>query len=214
MQEPARWEVDENSAAQPDPATASPGPSVALELAGQNRQKAICLPAIIRTRAVDLITLDFNLPGVGPKALDFKGRRGQLHLCPRNGQAPIKLPGVVTSSGGIAMGRQQFRLGFKLTGLSPDAARVLEDLTTYPFQDMKCLWEQYDQARGGRLARRPNKDFYILAGGLILGGAVVSYSGLAYSRFLGGLLMIGGSLSGLFFAIRSLFYQRRAPHMQ
>jgi hypothetical protein len=206
-----RCELDQKRAPQTDPAATAP--TVSLELAGQDGQKAVCLSAIIRTRAVDLVTLDFSLPGVDGATLDLKDRRGQLLLTLGEGEAPLKLPGQVTSFTSIFNGQRQYRLGFKLTALSAHSSKVLEKLTPYPFGDMKSLWEQYDKNQEGRLTRMPNKDFYILAGGLILGGAVVSYSGLAFSRLMGSFLMIGGSLCGIYVAMRSLLYQRRASRL-
>jgi hypothetical protein len=85
-----------------------------------------------------------------------------------------------------------------------------EDLIPYSAKDLKYLWTLWDEAQRHQQPGLRYLNLYIGAVGVILTGWLINGMGLSFSKPLGGILMVGGALTGSWYCLKSLRQQRQS----
>jgi hypothetical protein len=178
-----------------NPETKATGsPDLILEIAGQEAKTPMRIPVLIRNLSAGGVTLTVSNPW---KILDWDGYRGQdclLRVEDPKGGAPVDIKASIawTRSGGT---NQPFlSLGLQLINPPGEAISRMSTLLPHASQDIKGLWERYDQVQ-----RMPgNLDWlqYCYIAGLLLlvSGIVLQFAGSPVYKMCGWVLWLLGSL--------------------
>ncbi len=97
--------------------------------------------------------------------------------------------------------------GFRCDGGSHSASH---DSDPHATNELKLFWEKYDEARSSQQPGLSYKNVYIGAAGLIMVGWFITLTGLSWSKSLGGILMLAGSVIGICYSLKSL-WQKKVP---
>jgi hypothetical protein len=84
---------------------------------------------------------------------------------------------------------------------APSSPPNEEDLIPYSAKELKYLWTLWDEAKRHQQATVRYRNIYVGAVGVILTGWVMH--GLSFSAPLGGILMLAGALTGVWFCLKS-----------
>ena len=101
-------------------------------------------------------------------------------------------------------------LGRKRTRCASISPQAVEDLIPYSTKDLKYLWTMWDEAQRHHQHSRRYRNIYGGAVGVILTGWLISGLGLSGSAPLGGILMLAGTLIGVWYSLKSLFHQSQS----
>jgi hypothetical protein len=82
------------------------------------------------------------------------------------------------------------------------------DLIPYSAKDLKYLWVLWDEAQTHQPSGLRHRNLCAGAGGVILIGWLIYGMGLSCSGSLGGSLMIGGALTGIWYYVKSRRHHR------
>jgi hypothetical protein len=107
-------------------------------------------------------------------------------------------------------GQAKFRRGSAGLRCDPGSPPASHDSGPHATKELKYFWEKYDEARRSRQPVLSYKNVYIGAVGLILAGWLITLTGLALSKTLGGILMVAGSVIGACYSLKSL-WQKKVP---
>jgi arginine utilization protein RocB len=83
----------------------------------------------------------------------------------------------------------------------------VEDMIPYSARELKYLWTLWDEAQ---IHRRPGlryRNIYAGAIGVVLTGWLIYGMGLSVSPLLGGILMLAGTLTGVWYSLKSLLQE-------
>ena len=92
------------------------------------------------------------------------------------------------------------RLGRPRVRCAPNSTPNEEDMIPYSPKDLKYLWTLWDEAQRRRQPGMRYRNIYVGAVSVILTGWLIQ--GLSFSA-LGGALMLGGALTGVWFCLKS-----------
>jgi hypothetical protein len=176
-----------------------------LELEGPAGHNSQRVPVTVRTLAADLVTLEMSPARFRPLGDDLKGRKGRLRLAVSEGTAALEFNGIVTSTGFMANGRPKATLGLKLTRLTQNGRRTLEDLIPHTHQDLQVLWSRWDEVHQPQRLTSTNLFFGIAI--LIMAGCLVSLVGSSLAHKLGNGLIFAGSVIGIAYCMK--FFRQR-----
>ena len=114
---------------------------------------------------------------------------------------PVRL--ILPESSEPSLGRE----GARCASGSPQNG---EDLIPYSARELKYLWTLWDEAQRSHQPGLRYRNIYAGAMGVILTGWLIYGMGLSLSAPLGGSLMLGGTLIGVWYTLKSLFHQRQS----
>jgi len=169
-------------------------PALRLEIADREAKTPRLIPVRIRNLSTGGITLAVTNPWDIP---DWDRRRGEdcvLRMEAPGGGEPVNIRAKIawTRSGGT--GQPPLSVGLQLLNPPSEAISRLSNLLPYTSQDIRGLWDRYDQVR-----KNPgNSDWvhrcYMAGLVLLLGGLVLQFAGPPGYKGWGWVLWLAGSL--------------------
>jgi hypothetical protein len=177
------------------PQAETPGsPALKLEITDEEAQTLRLIPVHIRNLSTGGVTLAVINPWDVPDWERYRGAACVLRVEDPGGGEPFNIRAQIvwTRSGGI--GQSPLSLGLQLIKPPGEAISRLSNLLPQASQDIKGLWERYDQVR-----KSPGKTdwvhrCYIAGLVLLLGGLVVQFAGSPAYKGWGWVLWLLGSL--------------------
>jgi hypothetical protein len=178
-----------------EPQAKTPGsPALRLEIAGQEANTPRLIPVLIRNLSTGGVTLIVtNAKGI-PDWDRYRGEDCILRVEDPGGGEPINIKAKIawTRSGGS--GQPPLSLGLQLIKPPDEGIIRLSNLLPHTSQDIKGLWDRYDQVR-----KSPEKSdwmhrCYIAGLVLLLGGLVLQFAGSPGYKVCGWVLWLLGSL--------------------
>jgi hypothetical protein len=169
-------------------------PSLMIEVAGQQEPAPLLIPVLIQNLSMGGVTLAVTGPWGIADWDRYRGADCVLRVEDPGGQelASIKAKIAWTKFGG--QGQPPLSLGLQLIKPSGEALRRLSDLLTHTSQDIKGLWDRYDQIQ--KIPGQMNLVHHCYIAGLVLltGGLVLQFSGSPAYKICGWGLWLLGSL--------------------
>ena len=183
-------------------------PALRLEIAGQEAKTPRLIPVLIRNLSTGGVTLAVTNPWDIPDWDRYRGEDCVLRVEDPGGGEPVNIRAKIawTRSGGT--GQPPLSLGLQLIKPPGEAISRLSNLLPHTSQDIKGLWDRYDQVR-----KSPgNSDWvhrcYIAGLVLLLGGLVLQFAGSPAYKVCGWVLWVLGSL-GIAGKIIRPFWQKQ-----
>jgi hypothetical protein len=179
---------------QPKPETATSGPtSQVLEIVDQEEQTPLLIPVLIQSLSQEEVTLAVTAPTI----TDWDRYHNQdcvLHLGGPGGQELTNIKAKITWSKVSDDGQSPLFLGLQMDGPSGEAFKRLRAHLTPTCQDIKGLWEQYDQIQSIPAHAHLVHHIYIAGLVLLVGGLALQITGSPSYKMLGWVLWFLGSL--------------------
>jgi len=180
---------------QPEPEAVTTGPpSLVLEIGGQDGQNPFRIPVRAQTLSMGLVTLAVTKPWLITDWERCRGRDCVLHLEGPAGEQLIDINAKISWSKYSGDGQPPLSLGLQIAKPSREALKQLSDHITHCSQDIKGLWERYDQVRTIPTYSHLSHHFYIAGLVLLMGGVVFQFSGSPAYQMFGWVLWLLGSL--------------------
>jgi hypothetical protein len=192
----------------PEAETTGP-PALILEMSDQKGLPPLRIPVIIRNLSMGGVTLAITNPWVIADWESFHGDDCVLRVEGPGDQEALILKAKIawTKLGGN--GQSPLSLGLQMVKLPGEAIGRLRNFLTPTYQDMKGLWDRYDQVR--QIPERSHLVHHCYIAGLVLlmGGLVLQFTGSPPYKMWGWVLWLLGSL-GIATKIVWPFWQKRA----
>jgi hypothetical protein len=180
---------------QPEPeAVINEPPSLVLEIDGQEGQTPFLVPVRAQTLSMGLVTLAVTKPWLIADWERYRGRNCVLRLESPSGEPLIDLKAKISWSKYSSDSQSPLSLGLQIAKPSGEALKRLSDHITHCSQDIKGLWERYDQVRTVPTSSHLTHHFYLAGLVLLMGGVVLQFSGISAYKMLGWFLWLLGSL--------------------
>ena len=180
---------------QPEPeAVINEPPSLVLEIDGQEGQTPCRIPVRAQTLSMGLVTLAVTKPWLIADWERYRGRNCVLRLESPSGEPLIDLKAKISWSKYSSDSQSPLSLGLQIAKPSGEALKRLSDHITHCSQDIKGLWERYDQVRTVPTSSHLTHHFYLAGLVLLMGGVVLQFSGISAYKMLGWFLWLLGSL--------------------
>jgi len=163
-----------------------------LEIGGQDDQNPILIPVRVQTLSMGLVTLAVTKTWLLADWERYRGRDCILRLEGPSGEPLININAKIAWTRYTDESLSPLSLGLQIPSPSGEALKRLSDQITHCSQDIKGLWERYDQVRTIPTYSNLAHQFYL--GGLVLliGGVLLQFSGSpAYQMFGWGLWLFG-----------------------
>ena len=177
------------------PQTQTPGsPALRLEIASREAKTPLLIPVLIRNLSTGGVTLAVINPWDIPDWDRYRGEACVLRVEDPGGGEPVNIRARIawTRSGGP--GQPSLSLGLQLIKPSGEAIRRLSNLLPQTSQDIKGLWDRYDQVRKSPGSFDWAHRCYIAGLVLLLGGLVLQFAGSPAYKVYGWALWVLGSL--------------------
>jgi len=188
-------------------------PCLRLEVARQGEATPLLIPVLIQNLSMGGVTLAVTNPWDIPDWDRYRGEDCVLRVEDPGGGAPVDIKASIawTRSGGT---NQPFlSLGLQLINPPGEAIIRMSTLLPHASQDIKGLWERYDQVRESP----ENSDWvhhcYIAGMVLLVGGLALQFAASPGYKVCGWALWLLGSL-GIAGKIIWPFWQKRASDDQ
>jgi hypothetical protein len=180
---------------QPEPEAVSPGPpSLVLEIGGQDGQTPFLIPVRAQTLSMGLVTLAVTQPWLLADWERYRGRHCVLRLEGPSGEQLIDINGKIAWSKYSGDSQSPLSLGLQIAKPADEALKRLSDHIAHSSQDIKGLWERYDQVRTIPTYSHLAHHFYLAGLVLLMGGVVLQFSGSPAYKMFGWVLWLLGSL--------------------
>jgi hypothetical protein len=169
-------------------------PNLELEVAGQKEPTPLLIPVLIQNLSMGGVTLAVINPWGIADWDRYRGGNCVLRVKDPDGQevATIKAKIAWTKVGGN--GQPPLSLGLQMVKPSGEALRQLSDLLTHTSQDIKGLWDRYDQVREIPGQSQLVHLCYIAGLVLLVGGVVLQFAGSPTYKMYGWAFWLVGSL--------------------
>jgi hypothetical protein len=169
--------------------------SVLLEIRGEEAQGALRLPVSIQDASNGQITLRLSHPLPEFMKDSLVNLPANLYLAFAGEQEILETPGKVAWLKASNSGRFQ-TLAVELRQLSPKLQHILSTQIVSTPNDIKELWERWDEARDGDMGGEPLN--YHIGLAFMVGGAVFNLAGPKSLILISYLLMfLGGLVAGV-----------------
>ena len=169
-------------------------PNLVLEVAGQKEPTPLFIPVLVQNLSMGGVTLAVANPWGIADWDRYRGENCVLRVKDPDGQelANIKAKIAWTKVGGT--GQPPLSLGLQMVKPSGEALRRLNSLLTHASQDIKGLWDRYDQVRGIPGQSQLVHHCYIAGLVLLAGGLVLQFAGSPTYKMCGWAFWLVGSL--------------------
>lgn len=169
-------------------------PALRLEIAGQEAKTPRLIPVLIRDLSTGGVTLTVTHPWDIPDRDRYRGEDCVLRVEDPGGGEPVNIRAKIAWTRFGGPGQPPLSLGLQLIKPPGEAIRRLSNLLPHTSQDIKGLWDRYDQVR----ENPGNSDLvhhcYIAGLVLLLGGLVLQFAGSPAYKVCGWVLWLIGSL--------------------
>jgi hypothetical protein len=180
---------------QPEPAATITGPpALVLEIGGQEDHAPLRIPVQVQTLSMGLVTLAVTKPWLLADGERYRGRNCVLRLASPAGEQVIDIHGKISWSKSSRESQSPLSLGLQIAKPSGEALKRLNDHIQHCSQDIKGLWERYDQVRTIPTHSHLAHHFYLAGLVLLMGGVVLQFSGSHADKMFGWVLWLLGSL--------------------
>ena len=184
-------------------------PSLMLEIAGQKEPTPLLIPVLIQNLSMGGVTLAVTNPWGIADWDRYRGEDCVLRVEDPGGQEVVNIKAKIawTKFGGT--GQPPLSLGLQLVKPPGEALRRLSNLLPHTSQDIKGLWDRYDQVR--KIPGQSHLVHHCYIAGLVLlvGGLVLQFAGSPAYKMCGWVLWLLGSL-GIAGKIIRPFWQKQA----
>lgn len=183
-------------------------PYPVLEIADQEGQTPFRLPVLVQNFSMERVTLAVINPWIISDWQRYHNQDCVLRLPGLQGQQPISIHSKIAWTRFNTDGQSALSLGLHMAKPPGEALRRLSAQITHSTQDIKGLWERYDQVQ--EVPAKPNwaHHFYITGLVLLLVGMVLQLTISFPYKDLGWILWFLGSLGIAPKVLRS-FWQTR-----
>ena len=180
-----------------------------LEVAGRHSPTVLLKPVLLQNLSMGTVTLAVTNPWAIADWDRYRGENCVLRLEDPEAQKVININAKITWTKFGGNGQPPLSLGLQMVKPSGEVLHLLNNLLTTTSQDMKGLWDRYDQVR-----KMPGQSplvhhCYIAGLVLLLGGLVLQFSVTPAYKMCGWVLWLVGSL-GIAGKIILPFWQKRA----
>jgi hypothetical protein len=173
-------------------------PSIILEIAdrtGMARGKAPTkVPVVIKNLSGEVVTLEmehfFHVPGWQ----DLEGSGVTLSLTPPENDKPINVQGTVTWTGYSHTDHPRLNVGLRLVRPTLATRKLLEEHAVHTPQDIKGLWDQWDEVHGSADGW-PDRKIHFAGLTLVIAGLALQLPEPSLLKILGWILWLLGSLA-------------------
>ena len=169
-------------------------PALRLEIARLEANAHLLIPVVIRNLSTGGVTLTVANPG---DILDWDRYRGEacvLRVEDPEGGEPVNIKAQITWTRFGGTDQPPLSLGLRLIKAPVNAISRLSNLLPHPSQDMKRLWDRYDQVRKGPANSDWVQYCYTVGMGLLLGGLVLQFAHSPVYKVCGWGFWLFGSL--------------------
>ncbi|OGR30689.1 MAG: hypothetical protein A2139_05355 [Desulfobacca sp. RBG_16_60_12] len=178
---------------QPEAAT-NESSSLTLEVAGQKESTPLRIPVLIQNLSMGGVTLTVTNPWGIANWDRYRGQECVLRMEEPGGQEDVNIKAQIvwTKFGGT--GQPALSLGLQLVKPPEAALRQLNNLLTHTSQDIKGLWDRYDQVQKMPGPTPLVHHCYIAGLVLLVGGLVLQFTGSPAYKICGWVLWLLGTL--------------------
>jgi hypothetical protein len=169
-------------------------PSLRLEIADQKDKTPRLIPVFIRNLSTGGVTLAVpNLRDI-PDWDRYRGEDCVLRVEVPGGGEPVHISAKIAWTRVGGTGQPPLSLGLQLIKPPREAISRLSNLLPHTSQDIKGLWDRYDQVRKSPANSNWMHHCYIAGLVLLVGGLVFQFSGSPVYKMYGWALWLLGSL--------------------
>ncbi len=169
-------------------------PALRLEIADREAKIPRLIPVLIRNLSSGGVTLAVTNYGDIPDWDRYRGAACVLRVDDPGGGEPVNIRAKIAWTRSSDTGQPPLSLGLQLIKPPGEAIRRLSNLLPQTSQDIKGLWERYDQVRRSPENSHWVHHCYIAGLALLLGGVVLQFAGPLGYRGWGWVLWVLGSL--------------------
>ena len=169
-------------------------PSVRLKIADQETKSPRLIPVRIQNLSTGGVTLIVTNPWDIPDWDMYRGEDCVLRVEDPGGGEPVNIKANITWTRSGGAGQPPWSLGLQLIKPPAEAISRLNNLLTHTSQDIKGLWDRYDQVRKSPRNLDLVCHCYIAGLVLLLGGLVLQFAGSPGYKAFGWVLWGLGSL--------------------
>jgi len=193
------------TAGQPKPEAVSPRTQpLVLEIASQEKQSPLLVPVLIQSLSLRGMTLTVTNPWVITDWKPFHGRHCVLRWQDPGGQQTVNVKAKIAWSKGNGSNQSPLSLGIHMDKPPGQTLKRLTDHVTHTSQDIKELWQRFDQVGEVSTESHMVRWFYLAGLALLLGGVALQFAEVPSYKLVGWVLWFIGSLGILAKLIRSL----------
>lgn len=169
-------------------------PALWIEIAGPEDKIPRLIPVLIRNLSTRGITLTASKPGGIPDWDRYRGEDCVLRVADPEGGEPVDIKAQIAWARFGGSGQPPLSLGLQLSKPSGEAIRRLTNLLPHTCQDIKGLWDRYDQVRKSRASTDWVQRCYIAGMVFLLVGLVLQFANPPVYKMCGWALWLIGSL--------------------
>ena len=169
-------------------------PALRLEIAGQEAKTPLLIPVLIRNLSTGGVTLTVTNPGDIPDWDRYRGEDCVLRVEDPGGGEPVNIKAQIAWTRFGGTGQPPLSLGLQLIKPPGEAISRLSNLLPHTSQDIKGLWDRYDQVRKSPANSDWVQYCYIAGLVLLLGGLVLQFASSPVYKVCGWGLWLLGSL--------------------
>jgi hypothetical protein len=169
-------------------------PALRLEIADQEAKTPRLIPVLMRNLSTGGVTLAVTNPWNIPDWDRYRGKDCVLRVEYPGGSKPVKIRAKIAWTRFGSTGQPPMSLGLQLIKPSGEAISRLSTLLPHTSQDIKGLWDRYDQVRKSPGNLDLVHHCYIAGLVLLVGGLVLQFAGSHVYKVCGWVLWGIGSL--------------------
>jgi len=179
-----------------------------LEIADGEAETPLLMPVTIQGLSKGGVTVTMTTPWFIGDWEHYRNRDCILRLEGSGNQPGLTINAKISWSKISGDGRSPLSLGLRMIKPPREAGKRLSEQITHTSQDIKGLWERYDQVQEIPAHSYLMQHFYIAVLGLLLAGLLLQLTGSHSFKMLGWVLWLVGSL-GIGWKVVMTFRQRR-----
>ncbi len=166
-----------------------------LQIDSREDERPLQFPAVIRNLGGGLVTLEITNPWTIMDWKTLKGRKGSLHLVSADAEESAEIRGTVIWAKYLVQDQANghLNLGLKLADPDQSSRQLLFDRITHSPNDIKGLWNRWEQVRGSSGERLSTRNCFI-AVGLLMSALALQMVGPPEFKIVGWLLWLLGTV--------------------
>lgn len=183
-------------------------PALRLEIADREAKTPRLIPVKLRNLSTGGVTLAVTNPRDIPDLDRYRGEDCLLRMEDPGGGEPVNIKANITWTRSGGTGQPSWSLGLQLVKPPGEAISRLSSLLPHTSQDIKGLWDRYDQVQNNPKKSDVIHHCYIAGLVLLLGGLVLQFAGSPSYKVYGWVFWGLGSL-GIAGKIIRPFWQKQ-----